>query len=117
MFVALLALVSLGWRTTKRESSTDRPDNAAGVLHEIMAAPDKGIPEVLEHAKWVAVVPQMIKAGFVFGAENGEASPHAGRQRKVTPRSVLLGKAAAPAATKSFLKAFRGAKAPAVAAK
>ncbi len=42
------------------------------VLHQIMAAPDNGIPEeVLEHAKCVAVVPHMIKGGFVFGAENG----------------------------------------------
>ncbi len=37
-----------------------------------MAAPDKGIPEeVLEHAKCLAVVPHMVKGGFVFGAENG----------------------------------------------
>ncbi len=45
---------------------------AATVLHEVMAAPDKGIPEeVMEHAKCVAVVPHMIKGGFVFGAEGG----------------------------------------------
>src|SRR5664279_3366679 len=37
-----------------------------------MAAPDNGIPEeVLEHAKCIAVVPHMIKGGFVFGAEHG----------------------------------------------
>ena len=37
-----------------------------------MAAPDKGIPEeVLEHAKCIAVVPHLLKGGFVFGAENG----------------------------------------------
>jgi len=47
-------------------------DHAGSVLHEIMAAPDKGIPEeVLEHAKCVAVVPHLLKGGFVFGAENG----------------------------------------------
>jgi lipid-binding SYLF domain-containing protein len=47
-------------------------DHAGAVLHEIMAAPDKGIPEeVLEHAKCVAVVPHLLKGGFVFGAENG----------------------------------------------
>ncbi len=38
-----------------------------------MYAPDKGIPEeVLDHAKCIAVVPHMLKAGFVFGAENGK---------------------------------------------
>jgi len=37
-----------------------------------MAAPDSGIPEeVLEHARCVAVVPHLLKGGFVFGAENG----------------------------------------------
>ena len=72
LFVALLSLASLGWAESKLDSSTDRLDNAAKVLHEIMAIPDKGIPEeVLEHAKCVAVVPHMIKGGFVFGAENG----------------------------------------------
>jgi lipid-binding SYLF domain-containing protein len=41
-------------------------------MAEIMAAPDKGIPEeVLEHARCVAVVPHLLKGGFVFGAENG----------------------------------------------
>ena len=72
LFVALLSFASLGWADSNRESSTDRLDNAGKVLNEIMAAPDNGIPEeVLEHAKCIAVVPHMIKGGFVFGAENG----------------------------------------------
>jgi lipid-binding SYLF domain-containing protein len=37
-----------------------------------MNAPDKGIPdEVVDHAKCIAVVPHLLKGGFVFGAENG----------------------------------------------
>jgi SH3 domain-containing YSC84-like protein 1 len=72
LLVALLSLASFGWAESNLDSSTDRLNNAAKVLHEIMATPDKGIPEeVLEHAKCVAVVPHMIKGGFVFGAENG----------------------------------------------
>jgi SH3 domain-containing YSC84-like protein 1 len=72
LFVALLSLTSLGWAESTREASDDRMDHAGRVLHEIMAAPDRGIPEeVLEHAKCVAVVPHMLKGGFVFGAENG----------------------------------------------
>jgi lipid-binding SYLF domain-containing protein len=72
LFVALLSLTSFGWAESKREASTDRLDNAGKVLNEIMSAPDKGIPEeVLDHAKCVAVVPHMLKGGFVFGAENG----------------------------------------------
>jgi lipid-binding SYLF domain-containing protein len=75
-FVTLVALLSLGaataaWAET-REDVQNRMDSAATVLHEIMAAPDKGIPEeVLEHARCLAVVPRMIKAGLVFGGENG----------------------------------------------
>jgi lipid-binding SYLF domain-containing protein len=69
--VALLSLTGLGWAESQQES-TDRLNNAATVLHAIMSTPDKGIPEeVLTHAKCVAVVPHMIKGGFVFGAENG----------------------------------------------
>jgi SH3 domain-containing YSC84-like protein 1 len=72
----LLAMLSLGtlcWAGSAREDATERLDNATTVMHEIMGMPDKGIPEeVLEHAKCVAVVPHMIKGGFVFGAKAGK---------------------------------------------
>jgi lipid-binding SYLF domain-containing protein len=73
----LIALVSLGvasaaWAEPNREATDNRLDHAGRVLHEIMAAPDNGIPEeVLEHARCVAIVPHLLKGGFVFGAENG----------------------------------------------
>ncbi len=72
-FVALFSLgAAIAARAETREDVQNRMDNAATALHEIMAAPDRGIPEeVLEHAKCVAVVPHMLKGGFVFGAENG----------------------------------------------
>jgi lipid-binding SYLF domain-containing protein len=71
-FVAILGISSIGWAGT-RENVEDRLDNSGRVLHEIMNAPDRGIPEeVLEHAKCIAVVPHMLKGGFVFGAENGK---------------------------------------------
>jgi lipid-binding SYLF domain-containing protein len=69
---AFLSLSAVGWAGTNREATDDRLDHAGAVLHEIMAAPDRGIPEeVLEHARCIAVVPHMLKGGFVFGAENG----------------------------------------------
>jgi lipid-binding SYLF domain-containing protein len=72
MLVAVLSLSSIAWAGSDREQTIDRMDHAGAVLHEIMSAPDKGIPEeVLEHAKCVAVVPHLLKGGFVFGAENG----------------------------------------------
>ncbi|MGA2561313.1 MAG: lipid-binding SYLF domain-containing protein [Terracidiphilus sp.] len=71
-FVAVLSLTSIGWASSNRAATDDRLDHAGSVLQEIMAAPDRGIPqEVLEHAKCIAVVPHMLKGGFVFGAENG----------------------------------------------
>jgi lipid-binding SYLF domain-containing protein len=72
LFVTLLSLTSLSWAASGREASTDRMDKAGRVISEIMSAPDKGIPEeILDHAKCIAVVPHMLKGGFVFGAENG----------------------------------------------
>jgi lipid-binding SYLF domain-containing protein len=71
-FVAVLSLTGVGWAGSGHEATVDRLDHAGAVLHEIMSAPDRGIPEeVLEHARCIAVVPHMLKGGFVFGAENG----------------------------------------------
>lgn len=67
-----VASMAMAAASTTKEDATDRLDNAATVLRQIMNTPDKGIPqEVMEHAKCVAVVPHMIKGGFVFGAEGG----------------------------------------------
>jgi SH3 domain-containing YSC84-like protein 1 len=68
---AILALGLTAWADEK-EDAIDRLDNATKVLNEIMKTPDKGIPEeVLDGAKCIAVVPHMIKGGFVFGAKHG----------------------------------------------
>lgn len=49
-----------------------RVQAAAKVLNEIMATPDKGIPQdVFASAKCVAVVPSMIKGGFIVGGRYG----------------------------------------------
>ena len=55
------------------ESAASRVESAAGVLSEIMAAPDKGIPEeILGSAKCIAVVPSLLKGGFIFGGAHGK---------------------------------------------
>jgi SH3 domain-containing YSC84-like protein 1 len=70
--VALLSIASGVWAETAREATSERLQHAGAVLNEIVSTPDKGIPEeVLENAKCVAVVPHLLKGGFVFGAENG----------------------------------------------
>ena len=49
-----------------------RVESAATVLDEIQGAPDQGIPEeVLGSAECVAVVPTMLKGGFIVGARYG----------------------------------------------
>ncbi len=73
LFFAVFGLGTLCWAGSAREDATERLGNATTVLHEIMGTPDKGIPEeVLEHAKCVAVIPHMIKGGFVFGGKGGK---------------------------------------------
>jgi len=49
-----------------------RVEAAGTVLDEIQAAPDQGIPEeVLASAECVAVVPSLLKAGFIVGGRFG----------------------------------------------
>jgi SH3 domain-containing YSC84-like protein 1 len=72
-FISLLALtVSLAWGASAREDAVDRLQASGKVLTEIMATPDKGIPEeVLDDAKCIVVVPHLIKGGFIVGAKHG----------------------------------------------
>jgi SH3 domain-containing YSC84-like protein 1 len=60
--------------STRRNSDEIRHINAAArVLEEIMATPDKGIPEeILTAAKCVAVVPSMMKSGFLVREKSGK---------------------------------------------
>jgi lipid-binding SYLF domain-containing protein len=70
---AMLGLASLCWADSERRDAVGRMNNAAKVLDQIMAAPDRRIPdEIMKRAKCVAVVPHLIKGGFVFGAEHGK---------------------------------------------
>jgi SH3 domain-containing YSC84-like protein 1 len=50
-----------------------RVESAGTVLDEIQSAPDQGIPEeVLGSAECVAVVPTLLKGGFIFGGRYGK---------------------------------------------
>jgi lipid-binding SYLF domain-containing protein len=50
-----------------------RASNAVRVLSDIMQAPDKAIPQdLLRDAKAIAVIPDLLKVGFVFGGRRGE---------------------------------------------
>src|SRR5581483_8166738 len=60
------------WAASGRQDSIERLQMSSDVLHSIMAAPDKGIPdEVVKNAKCIVVVPHLVKGGFVVGGEHG----------------------------------------------
>src|ERR1700674_5325411 len=69
----LLGLMgTYAWAGSAREDTVDRLQMSVEVLHAIMNTPDKGIPEeVLNDAKCILVVPNLIKGGFVFGGKHG----------------------------------------------
>jgi SH3 domain-containing YSC84-like protein 1 len=72
VLIAVMGLAPLCWAAQSKQEIDDRLAKAAEVLHQVMATPDKGIPqEVIDHAKCIAVVPHLVKGGFVFGAEGG----------------------------------------------
>jgi lipid-binding SYLF domain-containing protein len=55
-----------------REDSIERLQSATDVLHSIQGTPDHGIPDsVLNDAKCIIVVPNLVKGGFIFGAKHG----------------------------------------------
>jgi lipid-binding SYLF domain-containing protein len=56
----------------KESHATDRLDASADVLRDMMHADDKGIPQdLMNKADCVVIVPNMKKAGFIFGAKYG----------------------------------------------
>src|ERR1700758_1882186 len=75
IFTVLAATFLVSTMATAAEEPSEqvkRMDAAATELDEIMGTPDKGIPEeLLNSAKCVAVIPSMIKIGFVFGGRQG----------------------------------------------
>lgn len=69
----LVAAISPICLHAERESKvTDRLDASADVVRDMTHEQDKGIPQdLMNKAKCVVVVPNMKKAGFVFGAKYG----------------------------------------------
>jgi lipid-binding SYLF domain-containing protein len=71
LMLALVATIALPVRAGEEE--TQRAENALRVLTEVMQAPDKAIPkDLLQNAHAIAVIPDVIKAGFVIGGRHGE---------------------------------------------
>jgi SH3 domain-containing YSC84-like protein 1 len=72
LVVWLCSCVYAADEPAKESKATDRVQAAADVLNEIQSAPDSGVPnEILSRADCVAVVPSMLKGGFVVGGKYG----------------------------------------------
>jgi SH3 domain-containing YSC84-like protein 1 len=79
MRITLLTIVTAGAlviapmaMAAKESNAAERLDASADVLSDMMHASDKGIPQdLMNRAQCVVVIPNMKKAGFVFGAKYG----------------------------------------------
>lgn len=70
--IAASFIVSTGIWAADTNKTTDRLSDASSVFSEIMATPDKGIPQdLLSKAECVVIIPGMKKAAFVVGAQYG----------------------------------------------
>src|SRR5690242_4477510 len=71
-FIMVVALAVAPLLASDNEPAK-RLNEAAEVFSEVMAAPDKGIPdEMLEHAHCIVIVPGLKTAAFVFGGKYGK---------------------------------------------
>ncbi len=73
--VVLLSLAALAIPAFAQvpQDLINRLDAAQQTLNNIMAVPDKSIPEsILQEATCVGVVPGLLKGAFIFGAEYGQ---------------------------------------------
>src|SRR3954466_5139525 len=73
MRMILVATLALAPLMAKDSTPVKRLDEAAAVFGEIMATPDKGIPEdMLANAHCIVIVPGLKTAAFVFGGKYGK---------------------------------------------
>jgi SH3 domain-containing YSC84-like protein 1 len=77
LLVLLVCSIFLGVSSAQDEKDKSdiakRIDNSAKVLNEIMATPDKAIPDkVMKSAKCIAVIPSMVKIAVGFGGNHGK---------------------------------------------
>ncbi len=70
---AILFLITPALAATDVNDETERAQNAAAVLDEIMKSPDKGIPkELLARSHAIAVIPHVVKGAFGVGGRYGK---------------------------------------------
>ena len=68
-----LSLTMLPRIALAQQTETDRVIEAARVLEEVLAAPDRGVPEaIIEKAQAVVVIPSTVKGALLIGAQRGK---------------------------------------------
>lgn len=72
---ALLFVVSVATSARAKETKTDvqeRLQEATKTLHQLLDAPDAGIPnKAVQEAQCIAVVPHLLKGGFILAGRHG----------------------------------------------
>jgi SH3 domain-containing YSC84-like protein 1 len=73
LVIAMMLIVGMSWAADNQSDIAKRIESSAQVLNEIMATPDKAIPDrVMRDAKCVAVIPSMVKVALGFGGSHGK---------------------------------------------
>jgi len=73
MKLIVATIVALAPLMAKDSEPAQRLNSAAVVFSEVMAAPDKGIPqEMLEHAHCIVIVPELKTGAFIVGGKYGK---------------------------------------------
>lgn len=72
VLLLLAGLSSFAWAAQTKTDVEERLQDAAKTLRSIESTPEHGIPnEIFKGAKCVAVVPSMLKGGFILGGRHG----------------------------------------------
>ena len=70
---AVIALTLLPGLALAQQAETDRVAEAARVLDEVLAAPDKSVPEaIIDMAQAVVVIPSTVKGALLIGGQRGK---------------------------------------------
>jgi lipid-binding SYLF domain-containing protein len=73
MKILITAAITILPLLAKDTAPATRLNDAAAVFSEVMAAPDKGIPqEMLEHANCIVIVPDLKTGAFIVGGKYGK---------------------------------------------
>jgi lipid-binding SYLF domain-containing protein len=72
LLVVICAMVSATRASDSEQTPDQRLRNAHSSFHEMMAAPDKGIPlDLFNKAECIVIIPGVKKAAFIFGGKYG----------------------------------------------